>query len=206
MQAGGTITPARRQPSRVVERGAGTGAAQMGPGCGSVRVVKGANSLIREHMPATYFGEYQELRARLMERLSDEDLAFTPGEGALTLGALCREIGDVELSYVKSFRTFTQTFSNVTTDPRLETSVAALVAWYAELDRDLLAAVADLSEDDIRSRRIVRGDFSEEFFSPLPAVQLDIYREALLIFYAKVSIYLRVMGRPLPGIWSDWIG
>ena len=166
----------------------------------------GANSLIREHMPATFFAEYQELRSDVMASLSDSDLGFTLGGDTHSLGALCREIGDVEHAYVESFQTFAQDFGYTNRDPALETSVAALVAWYADLDRDLLAAVEALTEEDIAGRHIIRGDFSEDFFSPLPAIQLDIYREALLIFYGKVSVYLRAMGRPLPGQWGDWIG
>jgi hypothetical protein len=172
----------------------------------TVRVVDQPNSLIREHMPATFFDEYQGLRSDLMATLSNENLAFRLGGSTMTLGALCREIGDIEHTYVESFRTFTQDFSYTNPDPALETSVAALVAWFADLDRRLLDAVAGLSEADIAGRHIVRGDFSEDFFSPLPAIQLDIYREALLIFYGKVSVYLRAMGRALPGHCDDWIG
>jgi hypothetical protein len=165
----------------------------------------GSNSLIRDHMPTTYFAEYQALRADLMATLSDDDLAFALGGSTMTLGALCHAIGDIEHAYVESFRTFTQDFGYTNPDPALETSVAALVAWYSDLDARLLAAVGVLSEEDIASRRITRGDFSEEFFSPLAAVQLDVYREALLIFCGKVSVYLRAMDRPLPGNWPDWI-
>jgi hypothetical protein len=39
----------------------------------------------------------------------------------------------------------------------------------------------------------------------LPKIQLDVYREALLIFYGKVSVHLRAIDRPLPGQWLDWI-
>jgi hypothetical protein len=168
--------------------------------------VTGENFLIRDHMPATFFAEYQELRSVLLENLTDEDLATRLGGDTLSLGAICREIGEIEYTYVESFRTFTQDFSYRNEDPRLETSVAALVAWYAELDRDLLAAVSALSDEDAGGRRITRGDFDEEYFSPLPAIQLDIYREALLIFYGKVGVYMRAMGRTLPGNWADWIG
>jgi hypothetical protein len=164
------------------------------------------NPLIRDHLAATYFEEYQALRRQLMAILRDDDLRFDLGGKTVTLGALCREIGEIEHAYVESFRTFTQDFGYRNEHPRLERSVDALVAWYADLDREMLAALETLSEDDIRERRIVRGDFDADFFSPLPRVQLDIYREALLIFYGKVSVYLRAMGRPLPGEWSDWIG
>jgi hypothetical protein len=69
-----------------------------------------------------------------------------------------------------------------------------------------MASVDALSEDDIANRRIIRDDFDEGYFAPLPKAQLDVYREALIIFYGKVSVYLRALGRPLPGQWGDWIG
>jgi hypothetical protein len=123
-----------------------------------------------------------------------------------SLGSLCRGIGEIERAYIESFRTFTLDFEDRDPDPHLERSVAAISAWYAELDRDLMSALESLSEDDIAHRRIVRSDFDVADFSPLPKVQLDIYREALLIFYGKVSVYLRALGKPLPGHWQAWIG
>jgi uncharacterized damage-inducible protein DinB len=164
------------------------------------------NSLVRVHMAATYFGEYQALRNELLEILSDGDLGFRIGGTSASLGALCREIGEVEHSYVESFRTFRQDFAYRNADRLLERSVVALSSWYAELDRDLTAAVEALSEDDIANHRIIRSDFDVDDFSPLPNIQLDIYREALLIFYGKVSVYLRAMGKALPGHWQAWIG
>jgi hypothetical protein len=164
------------------------------------------NSLVRNHLPARYFAEYQLLRNQLMELLSDDDLAFRPGPRTASLGELCREIGDIERSYVEALRTFRQDFDWRNPDPGVETSVARLRSWYAELDRDLLAAAEALTEGDIASRRITRGDYDVDGFSPLAAQELDIYREALLIFYGKVSIYLRLMGRELPRHWQEWIG
>ncbi len=70
----------------------------------------------------------------------------------------------------------------------------------------MLAAIEALTEDDVANRRITRVDYDIDDFSPRPPQELDIYREALLIFYGKVSIYLRTMGRDLPGHWSQWIG
>jgi hypothetical protein len=164
------------------------------------------NSIVRVHMPATFFGEYQALRDELMEVLTDGDLDHRVEGASASLGALCREIGEIQRSYVESFRTFRLDFGYRNPDPRLERSCGALSAWYAELDRELTAAVAALSEDDIANRRIVRNDFDVSDFSPLPHIQLDIYREALLIFYGKVSVYLRAMGKTLPGHWPAWIG
>ena len=164
------------------------------------------NSIVSTYLAESFFHEYQNLRDQLMEILGDEDLSLRLGGGTASLGALCREIGEIERAYAESFRTFRQDFAYRNSDPGLEHSVAALKAWFAELDRDLMSAVEALSEDDIASRRVIRGDFAEEYFSPLPKVQLDVYREALLIFYGKVSVYLRAIERPLPEQWRDWIG
>ena len=164
------------------------------------------NSITASYLVESFFPEYQGLRDQLMEILRDEDLGIRLGGGTASLGALCREIGEIEHSYVESFRTFRQDFSYRNPDPDIEDSVAALKAWFAQLDRDLMAAVQALSEDDIANRRIIRGDFDQEYFSPLPKAQLDVYREALLIFYGKVTVYLRAIERPLPRQWADWIG
>jgi len=164
------------------------------------------NSLIRDHLPATYFPDYQQLRNELTDLLRDDDLAFRPVADASSLGELCREIGDIEHSYIEAFRTFRQDFTWRNPDPEVERSVTALTAWYAELDWQLLDALQALTDDDVANRRISRRDFDIETFTPLPAQELDIYREALLIFYGKVSIYLRLMGRTLPPHWATWIG
>jgi hypothetical protein len=164
------------------------------------------NSLVREHLPATYFAEYQLLRTELVAVLADEDLAFRPGPATASLGELCHEIGDIEHSYVEALRTFRQDFEWHNPDPRVERSVSALAAWYADLDASLAAAIEALTEDEIANRRISRDDFDVDAFSPLAAQELDVYREALLIFSGKVSIYLRLMGRELPPHWGAWIG
>lgn len=164
------------------------------------------NPTLAAYLATEFFDEYQALRAQLMEIVTDGDLRSRLGGTSVTLGALCREIGETEHSYVESFRTFRQDFEYRHPDPHIETSVSALKDWYAELDRDLMVGLEALSEADMTSRRIIRGDFDEGYFSPLPTQQLDVYREALLIFYGKASVYLRAIGRPLPPQWESWIG
>jgi hypothetical protein len=126
------------------------------------------NSVIGGYLAESFFREYQGLRDQLMGILGDEDLRLRLGGETASLGALCREIGEIEQAYVESFRTFRQDFAYRNPDPALEHSVVALKAWFAELDRDLMSAVEALSEDDIASRRIIRGDFGEEYFSRCP--------------------------------------
>jgi hypothetical protein len=164
------------------------------------------DGLLREHLEMTYFAEYQVLRDELMELLTDDDLSYRPGAAAFSLGELCREIGEIEHSYVEAFRTFRQDFDWRNPDPRMERSVGALREWYADLDRRLAIALEALTEDEVTNRRVTRHDFDVEGFSPLPPQELDVYREALLIFYGKVSIYLRATRKALPGHWQPWIG
>ena len=38
-----------------------------------------------------------------------------------------------------------------------------------------------------------------------PNIQLEVYKEALHIFYGKTSVYLKAMGKERPQQWQDWI-
>lgn len=157
------------------------------------------NSIIEEHYPL--FEMYQSLRDQLMDLLSDEDLSFQPGGENPTLGALCQEMGEVEVSYIQSFKTFQQDFNYRNKEPGLEHSVEMLSTWFQDLDGELKSAIGALSEDDIQGRLIDRGGG----FEISPRIQLEIYKEALLIFYGKVSVYLKAMGIARPEQWQEWI-
>jgi uncharacterized damage-inducible protein DinB len=161
--------------------------------------------VMERHLEATFFRDYQSLRDQLLEIVSDDDLGFRLGGSTASIGELCREIGEIEHAYVESFTTFRTDFGYRYGDRSVERSVAALSGWYADLDTRLMTALEALAEDDV-TRPISRHDLDDYGFAPVPTVQLDIYREALLIFYAKVSVYLRAMGRTLPPQWEAWIG
>jgi uncharacterized damage-inducible protein DinB len=163
------------------------------------------NPILSEYMTAEFFDEYQALREQLLEVVTDDDLRVSLGGTSLTLGALCREIGEIEHAYVDSFRVFRQDFTYRAADDQVESSVTALRTWYQELDQELAAVLEALSAEDMK-RRIVRADLSEDDFSPTPIEQLDVYREALLIFYGKASAYLRALSKPFPEQWRTWIG
>jgi len=158
------------------------------------------NSIMRDYFPT--FEMYQALRAQLMEILTNEDLQFRlPGQN-LPLGVLCREIGEVEYAYIQSFKTFRIDFSYQNPETGLESSTGKLVAWYKELDDDLKRTIEALPEEDVQNRKIDRGGG----FTPPLFIQLDLYKEALLIFYGKVSVYLKALEKPIPEQWQHWIG
>jgi hypothetical protein len=159
------------------------------------------NQIMKEYYPT--FEMYQALRGQLMEMLVDEDLAFQPSGNNPPLGTLCREIGEIEVSYTDSFKHWQQDFSYRYPNPaEIETSVARLTAWFTELDADMKQTIAGLSDEDLATKMIDRGP---EFKMP-PRLNLTIYTEALLIFYGKVSVYLKIMGKELPQQWQEWIG
>lgn len=158
------------------------------------------NSIMQHYYPV--FQLYQALRSQLVELVSDDDLAFRPGSNHPTLGGLCREIGEVEHAYIQSFKTFKLDFSYKNEEPGLEKSVQKLSGWFRALDGELKATIEGLTEDDIQHRVVDRGG---NFTLP-PRIQLDVYKEALLIFYGKTSVYLKLLGKTLPEQWQDWIG
>lgn len=139
------------------------------------------------------------MRMQLLDGLSDADLAFNPGGTNVTLGALCRESGEVEYSYLQSFKTFTQDWSYRNTEAGLETSVSQLKGWYQTLDDQMKELILALSEEDLK-KTIERG------FSVPVETQLQIYLQALLIFFGKATVYVKAMNRPLPQQFQDWIG
>ncbi|MDE2747324.1 MAG: DinB family protein [Chloroflexota bacterium] len=143
---------------------------------------------------------YTPLRDELMASLSDKDLAFSPGGENPTLGELCREIGETQYAYVQSFKTFKIDFSYRVNDDAYLTSVDKLKAWYAELDQQLEAELETINDGDVANIMMDRGGYEV----PLH-ISLDILREALLIFYGKVSVYLKAMGMERTQMWRDWI-
>lgn len=141
------------------------------------------------------------MRTQLLDLLTDADLAFSPGGDAMTLGALCREMGEVEQSYAQSLKTFQQDWSYHNSDPDVERSVSRLNDWFQRMDSELQATVAGLSDDDLR-KNVSRGAESS-----LPVdFQLDAYLQAVLIFFGKATVYLRIMRKPIPDLMRQYIG
>lgn len=139
------------------------------------------------------------MRGQMMDALTDADLAFTPGGQAMTLGALCREMGEVQHAYVQSFKNFSLDFSYRNTEPGIEGSVARLKVWFQMLDDEMKAVLSAMSDEDAK-RTIDRSGY------PAPMdQQLEIYLQALLIWAAKTTIYFKAMSKPLPGQVNEWI-
>lgn len=140
------------------------------------------------------------MRDELLDTLTDADMAFNPGGANMTFGALWRELGEIEHSYVQSLRNFTQDFDYRNSEAGLDGSVARTKAWLQALDAEMKATLEGYSADDWK-KQIVRPGFEAQV-----ETQMDIYLQALLIFFGKASIYMKAMNKPLTDSVRDWIG
>jgi hypothetical protein len=138
------------------------------------------------------------MRDEVLDTLSDADLAFNPGGANMNFGALWREMGEVEYSYVQSLKNFTQDFTY--NNSEVGNSVAGLKAWLQSLDAEMKAALEGYSEDDWT--KMIKRDSGYE--TPVE-FQMEIYMQALLIFFGKVSVYLKAMNKPLTQAMKDWV-
>ena len=141
------------------------------------------------------------MRMFMLDHLTDEDLAFrVPGNP--TLGEQCREHGNVQRRYLQAYKTGHMDDRLPGDDsPELASSVEKLRAWYIALDDEFKSTLMAFPNDKFRDMTIERSGRA------MPAgVHFLGYREAELIFCAKCSVYLRMMGKPLNDQWLDWIG
>lgn len=141
------------------------------------------------------------VRDELWGVLNDGALKHSLGGNTLSLGALIKQMGEVEHVYTQSFKTFKQDFSYRNAEAGLENSVDKLRAWFKKLDEELLAALSGLSEEDIQGKMIDRGGWS----APV-TMNYHIYREAVLMFLAQAVLYLKSLRIALPEQLSAWVG
>ena len=140
------------------------------------------------------------MRSQLFDLLNDADLAFTPGGQNMTMGALCREMGEIEYAYTQSLKTFKHEWSYHNNEAELASSVVSLKAWFQTLDDEIKTVINTFSEEDMQ-KPIDRGggDVSIVF-------QLEVYLQAVLIFLGKATIYLKAMNKALPQYLQEYIG
>ncbi len=140
------------------------------------------------------------MRSQILDNLSDADLPFSPGGQNMTLGALCRQMSEIEHSYIQSLKTFKQDWSYRNMEADSESSVARLKAWFQTLDDELKTTVSAFSDEDLM-KTVDRSGFT------MPVeLQLDVYLQALLIFFGKATIYLKAMNKSLPPQIQEYIG
>jgi hypothetical protein len=142
------------------------------------------------------------MRDHVLELVSDADLGYRLPGWNPTLGALLIEMGDVQGVYTHSFETFTLDWAHRELAPPSPVTVAALRAWFEAQDAAMERALARFSAAELQVDRIDRG----HGFIASPFVQHQVYREAVYIFYGKLSVYLRALERDPGPEWAAWVG
>lgn len=157
------------------------------------------NHFIEDEFPLQ---QTQSLRYDLLNALTDEDLAYKlPGDNP-TLGELCQELGNIEQAYIQSFKTLTFDWAAASSDPAMATSTERLKAWYQTLDEEFEAVIRTFSDEDLKNKQIDRGND----FIVSADDQFRIFHEAVLMFYAKASVYTKALQKPMNDQWIAWIG
>jgi hypothetical protein len=145
---------------------------------------------------------HHSMRDHLLTLVTDADLAYRlPGSNP-SLGELLVEMGELQGVYTHSFATFTLDWTHRQLPPPAPITVAGLRAWFDAQDEAMRRALSRFSEDELRIDRIDRGGG----FVASPFVQHQVYREAVYIFYGKLSVYLRALERDAGAEWAAWIG
>lgn len=142
-----------------------------------------------------------QMRDALLDTLTDADLVFNPGGKAMSLGALCREMGDIQHAYLQSVKTGKTDFSYHNIAAGIEGSVSQLKAWFKQLDDDMKATLTPLTDADFQKMI----DRSSGYLMPLE-IQLDVYLQALLIFFGKATVYMKIMDKAIPPMIVEYIG
>jgi hypothetical protein len=155
------------------------------------------NSLFEEEIRG-----HHSMRDHLLTLVSDADLAYKlPGQNP-TLGEVLIELGDGQGVYTHSFETLTLDWEHRRIPAPSPITIAGLRGWFDAQDDAMQTALSRFSDDELRIDRIDRG----HGFIASPFVQHQIYREAVYIFYGRLSVYLRALERDAGDEWAAWVG
>jgi hypothetical protein len=145
---------------------------------------------------------HHSMRDQVLPPVSDADLAYElPGDNP-TLGELLVEMGMLQGVYTHSFDTLELDWSHIQLPRPEPLTVDGLRAWFEAQDEAMKAALSRFSDAELQIDRIDRGNG----FVASPFVQHQVYREAVYIFYGKLSVYLKALQRDAGPEWAAWIG
>jgi hypothetical protein len=158
------------------------------------------NSFVKDELGL--LNQTLNLRHYLLDNLTDVDLRYRlPGRNG-TFGELFFNIADVQSAYIESFKTLKLDYTRSYNDPAVASSIESLRQRFRELDEELEKLMSEFPEEELLSKIVERGG---GFNIPIK-VQYLIYREALLIFCAKASIYMKALDKPFNTQWEHWMG
>ncbi|GAA5034927.1 hypothetical protein [Actinopolymorpha pittospori] len=145
---------------------------------------------------------HHSMRDHLLTVVSDADLNYKlPGQNP-TLGELLVEMGGLQGVYTNSFEKFTLDWAHRQLPPPAPITIASLRDWFQAQDDAMKGALDSFTEEELHIDRIDRGGG----FIASPFVQHQVYREAVYIFYGKLSVYLKALERDAGEHWAAAVG
>lgn len=145
---------------------------------------------------------HHRMRDLVLTLVSDADLEFDLPGWNPTLGGLLLEMGEVQGVYTHSFETLELDWNHRRLPPPDRLTVSDLRSWFADHDEAMDHALSRFSEEELHEERIDRG----HGFIASPFTQHEIYREAVYIFYGKLSAYLKALEIDPGEEWAAWVG
>jgi hypothetical protein len=145
---------------------------------------------------------HHRMRDHLLTVVSDADLTYElPGLNP-TLGELLVELGHIEGIYTHSFEALTLDWAHRQLPPPTPITIAGLQDWFKAQDDAMNSTLSRFTQEELLVDRIDRG----HGFIASPFVQHEIYREAVYIFYGKLSVYLKALERDAGEEWATGVG
>ncbi len=136
------------------------------------------------------------LRKSVLDIITDGELEVRLGGQSQSLREILLELAAWQGSYAKSFKTFKLSF---VPQPEHLSNVAEFKTHFEALDTELTENLKALTDADLE-KTVDRGTWS------IPVTgQFHVFRENILIFAAKASVYLRIWNKPFDQQFKDWI-
>lgn len=148
-----------------------------------------------------FLRRFQPIRSEFLATLTDADMTYRLPGNNVSLGELLRETGEITQSYIQTYINGKQDFSWRYEDPTIINSIERLTIWLDHLDQDLIGTLSRLSDDDFQTRTFERGGMTISLRH-----LFDVYQDAMLIQFAKLSIYAKALEKALPPMWQRIIG
>ena len=158
------------------------------------------NHLEQDFLPLLDMG--MDVLAEAIAEVDGTELEYTPAGENVSLGELCRSMGDVAHAYAASYRSGRMDFSLSACERDRPQNGKEIADWIRAAEGELKDVVSVLSDEELCEKTIDLGGGWA-----LPYVtQFHVYREALLIFFGRLDIYLRLIGKARPERWTQWVG
>ncbi len=139
------------------------------------------------------------VRDQALALVGESDMSFTL-DGCPPVGDLIRLMGDAEQAYTDAFGSRKVDWTTRAAGRDEVSSGTSAIEWFATLDAALKESIAAVPVADLDAP-VDRGGWTY----PVSA-HFHTYREAVLIFFGKFDVYLRVLGKERPAEWQGWVG